>query len=77
MAQRWLERLRDTYRLLARNPFLGRARDEVRPGLRSFPVGRHMVFYYIQTGFVEIARVLHQRQDARRQFRPSRPPMRR
>jgi len=31
--------------LLARSPRLGRQRDELRPGLRSFPVGNYVIFY--------------------------------
>ena len=36
--------------LLADNPFLGRARDDLRPGLRSFPVGEYVIIYRITDG---------------------------
>ena len=51
--QTWGRRQRDTYqalilralRDLARFPGLGRNRDELGPGLRSHPVGQHVVIY--------------------------------
>jgi toxin ParE1/3/4 len=33
--------------LLARHPYIGRRRDELQTGLRSFPVGDYIVFYRI------------------------------
>lgn len=40
IATRVVEKIADHFWLLARYPYLGRARDEdLRPGLRSFPVG--------------------------------------
>jgi toxin ParE1/3/4 len=30
---------------LASSPGMGRARDEIAEGLRSFPVGRYVIFY--------------------------------
>jgi toxin ParE1/3/4 len=31
--------------LLASNPEMGRRRDELEPGLRSFPIGAFVLFY--------------------------------
>ncbi|MFN8541644.1 MAG: type II toxin-antitoxin system RelE/ParE family toxin [Thermomicrobiales bacterium] len=47
-------------------PASGRARDELRPGLRSFPVGRHVIYYTISRRSLRIIRILHSRMDARR-----------
>lgn len=45
--------------LLASHPNLGRARDEdLRPGLRSFPVGEYVILYRIEDEDVVILRVL-------------------
>ena len=42
---------------------MGRRRDELKKGLRSFPVKKYVVFYFIIDDGVKIARVLHGAQD--------------
>jgi toxin ParE1/3/4 len=42
---------------------MGRARDDLRPGLRSFPVGQYVIIYTIDDGSVQILHVFHGRQD--------------
>ena len=43
---------------------IGRARDEdLRPGLRSFPVGEYVIIYRIHDEDVLILRVLHGRRN--------------
>jgi toxin ParE1/3/4 len=37
---------------------MGRRRDELGPALRSFPVGRYVIFYRSTKGGIEVARVL-------------------
>ncbi len=45
------------------HPKKGRQRNELTLGLRSFPVGKYMIFYQ-QTYFgIEIVRVLHSSRD--------------
>ena len=44
-------------------PEYGRARDDVRQGLRSVPVGRYVVFYRPTKDAVEVVRVLDGRRD--------------
>jgi toxin ParE1/3/4 len=53
-------------RLLADNPLIGRARPELKPGLRSFPHGDHLTFHRPAGSGVTIVRVLHGARDARR-----------
>ncbi len=48
---------------LASNPGMGRARDELAEGLRSFPVGRYVIFYRPISNGIEIVRVLHGARD--------------
>lgn len=55
---------------LAENPQLGKHRDEVREGLRSFPEGRHVIFYRIGTDTIEVVGVPHKRQELNRHFQP-------
>jgi toxin ParE1/3/4 len=51
---------------LNEHPASGRARDDLRPGLRSFPVGQHVLYYIVRRRSVRILRILHSRRDARR-----------
>jgi toxin ParE1/3/4 len=54
----------DRFYLLATHPNSGRARDEdLRPGLRSFPVGEYVIIYRIQDEKVLVLRVLRGSRD--------------
>jgi toxin ParE1/3/4 len=50
-------------------PLIGRARDDLVPGYRSFPVERHVIYYYVTEAAVMVVRILHGRMDARRALR--------
>jgi toxin ParE1/3/4 len=64
VADRIVDEISDTCRHLAQHPLIGRARDELRKGLRSFPVSSYLVFYDIAApGHIVVRRVLHQRRD--------------
>lgn len=44
---------------LAKHPHLGRSRDhDLRPGLRSFPVGHYVILYAVEGTDILILRVL-------------------
>ena len=44
IADRLIDSITDRFLLLARHPRIGRARDEdLRAGLRSFPVGEYLI----------------------------------
>jgi toxin ParE1/3/4 len=59
IADRLIDSVTDRFFLLASHPNVGRARDEdLRPGLRSFPVGEYVIIYRIQDEDVLILRVL-------------------
>jgi toxin ParE1/3/4 len=58
-----LDALYERFVLLAQQPFLGRARPELAPNLRSFPVGNYVIFYRPIDDGVEIARVLRGSRD--------------
>ena len=53
---------------LVANPEMGKKRDEIRTGLRSFPKGHHIIFYRILSDRIRIVRVLHSRRDLPRIF---------
>ena len=40
-------------------PEQGRARQELRPGLRSIPSGRYIIFYRVSVDLLRIERILH------------------
>ncbi|HCU67622.1 MAG TPA: type II toxin-antitoxin system RelE/ParE family toxin [Rheinheimera sp.] len=68
-ARAYLESLDKTMLALADNPNLGRERAEIYGGARSFPCGKHIIFYRTAAkDIIEIARVLHQRMDVLGQF---------
>jgi toxin ParE1/3/4 len=59
VADRIIDSLTDRFFLLASLPYIGRARDsDLRPGLRSFPVGEYIIVYRIQEDEVLILRVV-------------------
>jgi len=59
IADRLIASITDRFLLLASHPNLGRARDEdLRPGLRTFPVGEYVILYRIEDEDVVILRVL-------------------
>ena len=53
---------------LADKPALGRPRDDVRKGFRSYSEGLHIIFYRIGEDEIEIVGSPHQRQDVERFF---------
>ena len=62
-AERYLQGLFGCFEELAANPRLGRERNDVNAGYRSFPQGRHVVFYLIVPKGVEVIGVVHQSAD--------------
>jgi toxin ParE1/3/4 len=57
------ERFAQTSQLLADTPLSGRARPELRKGLRSFPVSSYTIFYLSISAGVLIVRIMHGRQS--------------
>jgi toxin ParE1/3/4 len=70
VADRFIDTLTSRFFLLSRNPYLGRRRDEdLRRGLRSFPIENYIVFYRVEDEDVLILRVLHGSRDFASLFR--------
>jgi toxin ParE1/3/4 len=67
-ADRYYRDLLELFQELAIHPQLGRKRDEVMPGSRSFPQGRHVVFYLSIDSGVEIIGIPHQSEDVETHF---------
>ena len=49
--------------LIAAHPRMGREREEILPGLRSFAVMSWVIFYRIDDRFLDIMRVVHGARD--------------
>jgi len=61
--QTYLSQIADRMQWLADNPEIGRVRDDIADGYRSFPEGKHMIFYLIIEGGVAIIGVPHAAMD--------------
>jgi toxin ParE1/3/4 len=69
--RQWGRQQRDTYLRgldarfvwLAKHSMLGRARDEIAPGYRSFRHEAHVIFYLIRADGIDIIGVPHQAMD--------------
>ena len=46
-------------KLLAEAPRIGRARDDLRHGLRIFVQGNHLIAYQITEEGIDVVRVIH------------------
>ncbi len=62
-ADRFIDRIADTSKLLGENPLMGRSRPELAPDLRSFPVGSYLIFYQPLDGGIEIVRIISAARD--------------
>ncbi len=62
-ADRYVAMIKRKCSALARSPGLGRPRDELAPGLRSFATGNHVVFYRKAENGIQVIRVLHGARD--------------
>jgi toxin ParE1/3/4 len=59
IADRLIDSITERFLLLANLPNIGRRRDDdLRPGLRSFPVGEYVIIYRLQDEDVLVLRVL-------------------
>ena len=62
-ALRFLDRVEEVLHLLADHPQLGQVRPELAPDLRSFSVGRYVLYYRPTSAGLELARVIHGARD--------------
>jgi len=60
----------EQFRVLATQPMLGRARDELAPGMRSLPFGRYVIFHVPLDDGIDVVRVLHGARDVDVVFNP-------
>ena len=62
-ADRFVAGVDEKFHLLAEQPQIGPAREELAPNLRSFPAGNYVIYYRPIENGVEIVRVLEGHQD--------------
>ena len=62
-ADRWIDKLDEKFGILATQPLMGRAREELAADLRSFPFGRYVIFYMPVQDGIDVVRVLHSARD--------------
>ncbi|SRR6266404_4187398 len=62
-AARIIREIKASFKTLLEFPEMGRRRDELRQGLRSFPIKKYVVFYFVTEDRVKIVRVLHGSRD--------------
>lgn len=72
-ADKYILQLRDRMRWLVANPMLGRSRDEVREGYRSFNEGDHIIFYRLAGSAIEVIGIPHQNMDIEKKFSDENP----
>jgi toxin ParE1/3/4 len=72
LAQRraYLRSIDAWFAALARDPQLGRQRQDIGPGWHSAMIGSHVIFYKVADRDIEIVRVLHSRMDIWRHLPP-------
>jgi toxin ParE1/3/4 len=58
-----IRQIGDVIAILENHPFAGRARDELRAGIRSLAATPHVVFYRVTDDVPEIIRILDSRRD--------------
>ena len=63
--RRYGQILGDALRAIAENPAIGRRRDELAEGLRSYAIRSHILYYWIRDQQLVVAQILHAREDVR------------
>ena len=67
-ADLFLDRIGRKLQTLARMPKIGKLRPELTENLRSFPIGRYIIFYILLETEIEIIRILHGARDIQEVF---------
>jgi toxin ParE1/3/4 len=68
-ANHFVDEINDASDLLAEHPQLGRKREELGDGLRSFPVGNYLIFYSIESDDIFVSRIIYGARNLREIFR--------
>lgn len=63
IADRLIQSITERFDLLEAYPFAGRARDDLRPGIRGFPFGNYVLLYRVEGADVVIVRIVRGSRD--------------
>jgi toxin ParE1/3/4 len=64
---KYLKQLDDAFRLLSRQPDMGRDAENIKPGYKKFSQGSHIIFYRAGTeSNIVVIRILHNSMDVDR-----------
>ena len=58
-----IDRIEAAFDMLAQTPLVGRAREDLVPNMRSFPVRGYVIFYVPVSDGIEVVRVMNGRRD--------------
>ena len=67
-AEKYINDIYAVFKRLIQTPNIGRLRGELSDGLRSIPIGAHVIFYLLWQSDVAIVRVLHGARDVESVF---------
>lgn len=67
-AIKYLDEIESICNNLSQTPKIGKKRDEISQGIRSFPHQKHIIFYLIKGDKILIVRILHQKMDIQAGF---------
>jgi toxin ParE1/3/4 len=59
----YIRALADDMDLLVRHPEIARERQEIRPPVRLYRSGSHLIVYRIEDGWLDVLRIVHSRQN--------------
>jgi toxin ParE1/3/4 len=65
-----VDSITETFPLFARNPDAGRRRNDIEPGVRSFPVDKYIIYYRKSGENLVISRVIHGMRDQKTAYSP-------
>jgi toxin ParE1/3/4 len=63
IADRAVDSIVAHFALLSRQPKAGRSREDIDPGVRSFPSGNYLIYYRESKSHLVISRILHGKRD--------------
>ncbi len=73
-ADRLIEAITGKFPILAGMPEAGKVQDWIEPGLRSFPVRKHLIYYRkTKRGGILISRVIHGMRDQEKAWEEGNP----
>jgi toxin ParE1/3/4 len=67
-ARKYIGQIRDCADDLANHRCHGKLREDIAPDLKSYHVGRHVIFYVESKTGIDVARVLYDSMDFAKQF---------